>query len=106
MSLPSFHEFDVAAAETLSGHRTLTLAEVEAAQIFSFDPGGAGRNLVLPAEASCRGLILFISNTADMAEVLTIQDDTPATVCTPTQNESAIVWCDGTTWHGLVGAES
>jgi len=94
------HPFSVKASETLTGHRTLTLAEVQASRIMSFDPGGAGRNLVLPAEADCAGLVLFISNTADAAEVLTIQDDTPATVCTPTQNEDAIVFCDGVKWYG------
>jgi hypothetical protein len=100
------HPFGVAAAETLTGHRTLTLAEVQAANIFSFDPGGAARNLILPAEASCAGMVLFISNKADAAEVITIQDDTPATVCTPTQAESAVVWCDGVTWDGGTVASS
>lgn len=100
------HPFSYATVETLTGHRTLTAAEVAECHIWSFDPGGAGRNLVLPAEADCAGLVLFIANAADGAEVLTIQDDTPATVCTPTQNESAIVWCDGAAWHGIAGAES
>lgn len=94
------HPFSVLAAETLTGHRTLTLAEVQENHLFAFDPGGSARNLVLPAEADCTGLVLFVQNTADAAEVLTIQDDTPATVCTPTQNEAAVVWCDGTSWHG------
>lgn len=94
------HPFAVQAAETLTGHRTLTAAEVSNANIFSFDPGGAARNLILPPEATSAGLVLFISNKADAAEVITIQDDTPATVCTPTQGESAVVWCDGVTWDG------
>ena len=67
------HPFSVAAAETLTGTRTLTVAEVSAAHIFHFDPGGAGRNLDLPAAASCTGLVLFIANKADAAEVLTIR---------------------------------
>jgi hypothetical protein len=100
------HPFSVAATETLTGHRTLTVAEVNASAFMSFDPGGAGRNLILPAEASCAGIMLFISNQADAAEVITIQDDTPATVCTPTQNEDAIVWCDGVKWHGGTLASS
>lgn len=101
-----FHEFDSTTVETLSGARTLTVAEVEAAEMFSFDCGGAARTLTLPAEASCRGLRIFVANTSDMAEVLTIQDDGSNTICTPTLNESAILWCDGSAWHGLVGAES
>ncbi|MFQ5518162.1 MAG: hypothetical protein ACE5E8_11385 [Acidimicrobiia bacterium] len=96
------HRFDSVGVETLSGNRTLTQAEVDNNHFMSFDPGGSARNLVLPAEADNAGNWLFISNTADGAEVLTIQDDTPATVCTPTQNEDAIVWCDGTSWFGGV----
>jgi hypothetical protein len=79
---------------------------VDESSIWSFDPGGAARNLVLPAEADNVGTVLFIHNSADAAEVLTIQDDTPATVCTPTQAESAVVWCDGVSWFGLAGASS
>ena len=100
------HPFSSSTVETLSDNRTLTQAEVDECTIWSFDPGGAGRNLVLPAEAGCEGYVLFIANTADAAEILTIQDDTPATVCTPTQAEAAIVWCDGSVWRGLVGAFS
>ena len=100
------HPFSYTTVETLSGNRTLTTAETDESTIWSFDPGGAGRNLVLPAEADNAGKILFISNEADGAEVLTIQDDTPATVCTPTQNEAAIVFCDGVSWFGLVGASA
>jgi hypothetical protein len=90
--------------ETLAGNRTLTRAEVDQYDCFAFDPDGSGRNVVLPAEADSRGVILFIVNTADGAEVLTVQDDTPATVCTPTQAEAAVVWCDGSSWYGFVGA--
>lgn len=100
------HPFGVTVVETLAANRTLTQAEVDVGNVFSFDPGGSARNLVLPAEAANAGIILFIANTADAAEVITIQDDTPATVCTPTQNESAIVFCDGVSWFGHVGAAS
>ncbi len=100
------HPFAVTVVETLAANRTLTQAEVDESNMFSFDPGGSARNLVLPAEATSAGIVLFINNTADAAEVITIQDDTPATVCTPTQNESAIVWCDGVSWFGLAGAAS
>lgn len=94
------HPFAASAAETLADNRTLTAAEVAESNIFAFDCGGSARSLTLPAESTSAGLILFISNTSDAAEVLTIQDDTPATVCTPTQNEDAIVWCNGTSWFG------
>ncbi len=98
------HPFGVAVLETLGANRTLTQAEVDVSNMFTFDPGGSARNLVLPAEADNAGLILFIHNAADATEVITIQDDTPATVVTPTEDESAIVWCDGVSWFGLVGA--
>jgi hypothetical protein len=95
-----------ATVETLAGNRTITAAEVLASSVFTFDPGGAGRNVVLPnASATYAGQLLFIANAADAAEVLTIQADS-ATVCTPTQAESAVVWCDGTKWRGIAGANS
>lgn len=92
--------------ETLTAHRTITLDEIEKYNAFSFDPGGAARNVILPPEAECKGVVIFISNEADAAEVITVQDDTPATVGTPTQNEAILCWCDGVSWFGLVGASS
>ena len=92
-------------SETLTGAKTLTLAD---ARIQVLDPGGAGRTITMPAEADSQGEAYIIHNAADAAEVLTIKDDaaTPATICTPTQNESAILFCDGTTWRGIVGANN
>lgn len=98
--------FSVKTNETLSGNRTVTVAEVETYNALAFDPGGAGRNVVLPPEESCKGVYLWISNTADAAEILTIQNDAAGTVVTPTQNEAAFVWCDGVRWYGSVGAQS
>jgi hypothetical protein len=100
------HPFSVTVVETLSGARTLTQAEVDESVIWSFDPGGAGRTLTLPAEATSTGTILFISNEADGIEVLTINDDAAALVCSPTQDEAAIVFCDGVSWFGLVGSSA
>lgn len=96
----------VKALETLSGNRTLTIAEVEKYQAFAFDPGGASRDLTLPPEADCTGAFLFIANKADAAEVITVKNDGAGTIVTPTQAESACVWCDGTNWYGFVGANS
>lgn len=99
------HPLSVAAAETLSGNRTLTNAEILEAQIWTFDPAAA-RDLTLPAaSATNKGIVLYIANTADAADVLTIKDGV-GTICTPTQNESAIVWCDGATWDGIATASS
>jgi hypothetical protein len=94
------------ALETLSGARTITPAEVELYNAMNFDPGGAGRTVTLPPEESSAGVFLMICNEADAAEILTIQNDAAGTIVTPTQNEAAIVWCDGVNWYGLVGATS
>lgn len=65
------------------------------------DPGGASRNLDLPPEADCEGLLLLIVNSADAAEFLTIRNDgNTKTVATIGQNEEAIVYCNGTVWYG------
>lgn len=92
----------VAAAntETLSGNKTLTASD---ARIQALDPGGAGRDVNLPAEADANGLEFIIANTADAAEVLTVKDDGGGTIVTPAQNETAWVFCDGTSWRGIVG---
>lgn len=92
--------------ETLGAARVITLAELDQFQSFAFDPGGAGRNVDLPAEEACAGSLVFVSNEADAAEVLTIRNDAGGTIVTPTQNEAAVLWCNGTAWFGLVGASS
>jgi hypothetical protein len=95
----------VMTAETLTGTRVLTAEEVNDYAIMSFDPGGAGRAITLPAIASNVGESIVIANTADAAEVLTISDSV-GTVVTPTQAESAILWNDGVRWRGIAGANS
>jgi hypothetical protein len=89
--------------QTLTGNKTLTADEP---RIQVLDPGGAGRDVTLPPEAASKGLDFVIHNAADAAEVLTIKEDGGTTICTPTQNETALVYCDGTTWRGLVGANN
>lgn len=64
-----------------------------AEHIQALDPGGAARNVTLPANPKTGDWFLII-NTADAAEIITVQNSagsglTPA--CTPTQNESALV---------------
>ena len=99
------HPYKVMPAETLSGTRVITVTECQTYGIMSFDPGGAGRAITLPAIASTVGQELRIKNTADAAEVLTISDSV-GTVITPTQNEAAILWNDGVRWCGIAGANS
>lgn len=75
------------------------------AQILRIDPGGAGRAIDLPAVAEAGGLELWITNTADAAEDLTVRlDGGGATIVTISQNEVGYIWCDGATWDGGVMA--
>ena len=99
------HPMKIMAAETLAGTRVITVAECQANAIMTFDPGGAGRAITLPAIASTVGQQLMIRNSADGAEVLTISDSV-GTVVTPTQAESCTLWNDGVRWCGIAGANS
>jgi hypothetical protein len=87
--------------QTLSGNKTLVCDD---AFYQVLDPGGAGRDVILPKEAASKGLRFVIRNAADAAEILTVKaSDGSTVVVTPTQNETALVFCDGTTWRGVVG---
>lgn len=94
--------------ETLSGARVLTAAEVANYGIIAFDPGGAGRNVDLPAaSAALAGQRVVIINTADAAETLTVRlTGGGATVATVDQSENATMICYSATagsWVGQVG---
>ena len=68
------------------------------------DPTG-NRNLDLPADALCTGLLLFIMNNATGAsgETITLRNDAAATIATIEEAEQCLVFCDGTAWRGLIG---
>ena len=96
------------------------------------DPTGSARNLDLPdlrnqtsdsnsegtgtygtdRYADQSGGTFVISTTADGAEVITIRgwngSSTTGTICTPTQNETAIVHWTGATrgWIGIAGSDA
>ena len=100
-------------AITCAGDHTLLVSGTAAANqtviksnVIIMDPGGAGRNITLPAEASSTGLLLFLFNAADADEGLVVRSDEPATIVTVGQSEGAVLFCDGTTWLGLVGGET
>jgi hypothetical protein len=80
---------------TLSGDLTLT---TDHPVVTKLDPGGAGRIITLEAESGAAGRFRLVVNSADLAEVLTINDDGGSEVSTPTQNEAALLYCDGTSW--------
>jgi hypothetical protein len=92
--------------ETLSDNRTISWDEIERYNGFAFDPGGAGRDVILLKAAACQGVLIFISNKADAAEILTVKDGDGNTIVTPTQDESAVLWCDGVKWYGFVGSQA
>ncbi len=64
----------------------------------------SARNVDLPAEAVSKKIRFEIRNKAGSALIITVRNDAAGTICTPTQNETALVWCDGTTWYGTVGS--
>ena len=67
--------------------------------ILYLDPNGGAKDVLLPAEADSENLVFFIVNTADAAENLVVKDDSDSsTIVTISQNGSAMVHCDGTTW--------
>jgi len=89
---------------TASGNITLT---VESDSIQAIDPNGSGRTVTLPNEAASKNRVFYIVNTADAAEILTVKaSNGSTTICTPTQSETAILFCDGTAWRGVVGANN
>lgn len=62
------------------------------------DPGGAHRDVTLPAEATSTGVTFRIVNAADAAENLVVKDDGASTIATINQDEQGEFYCDGSTW--------
>lgn len=81
--------------ETLTGNKTLAVSDKICQKL---DPGGSARDVTLPAEAAGESLGYIITNAADGAENLVVKNDGGSTIVTISQNESAMVVCDGTTW--------
>ena len=59
--------------------------------IHFLDPGGAARNVDLPAEEDA--LVIAVFNEADAAEAITLRNDAAGTVVTIAQSEAAIAFC-------------
>ncbi len=91
----TFDAVGLAHSATLSGDLVVT---VKHPMILKLDPGGATRDLTFEAEAGCPGRVRWIVNAADAAENLLVKNDAGATIATINQNESAVVYCDGTAW--------
>jgi len=86
--------------ETLTGAKVLVATD---SQNQKLDPGGASRNVTLPAEATSSGLWYWIFNSADvLGELLTVRDDTPTTLVILDAGEGCLVKCNGTNWHSVL----
>lgn len=89
-------------AQTLGAGLTLTTSMPN---LLFLDPGGSGRTLLLPTEASSKGMRFEIVNTADAAEDLTVKEDSnTTTIGIVGIGESGVFWCDGTTWRMVKGS--
>tara|TARA_R100000458_G_C8172869_1_gene172691 strand:+ start:152 stop:520 length:369 start_codon:yes stop_codon:yes gene_type:complete len=76
-------------AQTLSGDTTLTVKD---SQFQAIDPGGAGRNVTLPA-GDVRGRFMFIANKADADEgIVLLQPNGSTVAATVSQNDMAIIY--------------
>lgn len=75
---------------TLTG--TTTIPD-DAPHVLALDPGGGARTVKMPANPQ-KGDWYWLINTADAAEIITVQDNAGVALspaCTPTQNESAFL---------------
>lgn len=81
---------------TLTGDETLDAASSERFQ--RLDPGGASRDVTLPAEEGNNRLWYYILNAADAAEDLVVKNDNGDTIATVSQNEAAVFVCSGSSW--------
>lgn len=94
--------------ETLAGTKTLVAND----DVFqNLDPGGAGRTVVMPSGTATLGGRVHITNAADAAENITVQQsDASTTVATISQNESAEFVCNGVSaaagWQAVGIAET
>jgi len=88
--------------------RTLTtpliLSDTDSALQF-IDPGGAARDVELPAEGLDNHLFV-IANVADAAETLTVKDDGGNTIGTVAQGETKIYISNGSVWRQLTTGSS
>ncbi len=62
------------------------------------------RNIELPLEAVSTGLTFQVRNKAATTIAINVRGAGPVTIASPTKDETAYVWCDGTTWYGMVGS--
>ena len=75
------------------------------AAIQFLDPGGAAREVELPAEGNDNHPFLIV-NTADAAEALTVKDDSGGTIGTVARDEAKLFVSNGSVWRQLTSGSS
>jgi hypothetical protein len=63
------------------------------------------RKLIMPAEAQCAGVEVAVVNLAGATNAIQVRNsgDSTTVVSIPA-TKTGYLWCDGTTWYGLVSA--
>ena len=89
-------------AENRTLSATLVLTDADA-YVQYCDPGGANRDITLPAEGTGNHAF-WIYNAADAAETLTIKNDATTVIATLTRGQSALLVSSDTTWTALYTA--
>jgi hypothetical protein len=82
-----------ASSETLAGNLTI---DSTYGCLIRLDPGGAGRDVTLPAEEA--GAAYLIINAADANEDLDVKKDDGGAVVTVGQNTACLIVCLAGTW--------
>jgi hypothetical protein len=96
--------------EAISGNRTITLAELEQYQALIFNPSTTSRDVVLPPEAACQGVMVMIGNTGTTTGTLVVKNSAGTqiavvgSVAGATDVSNGWFVCDGTAWYGGLGA--
>lgn len=65
--------------------------------------GSGTEILLLPAEALCTGLFLLVLNSGGEGIVIK-EDGSSTTILTLDTAQNGLLFCDGTTWRGFMGA--
>ena len=91
----TFDLVGAAYSATLSGDLTLTAKHPA---ILKLDPAASSRDVTLEAEAECPGRVRWVINAADTDQDVVLKNDGGVAIVTIDQNESAVVYCDGTAW--------
>ena len=81
--------------ETLGGTKTLVDSDKRHQRL---DPGGAHRDVVLPAEEGSQGREFWIWNSANGSENLVVKDDAGSTIGTLNENDNGCFVCTGSAW--------